>query len=106
MLVVFHAGEALFRTGWFIESLATQTLVIFVIRTAAPAWSSRPSAALSAGVVTCLGVRLLLPFTPVGPALGFTPPPLIFFAVLALMVVTYLGIVEAVKRRFYRHYEG
>ena len=105
MLVVFHARDSLFRTGWFIESLATQTLVIFVIRTAAPAWSSRPSGALAAGVAACLGVGVLLPFTPVGPLLGFTPPPPLFFGVLALMVATYLLLVEAVKRRFYRHGE-
>ena len=101
MIGVFHAGESLFRTGWFIESLATQTLVIFVIRTAAPAWSSRPSLALAAGVGACLGMGVLLPFTRAGAALGFTPPPVSFFAVLTLMVAAYLGMVEVVKRRFY-----
>jgi len=99
MLRVFHAGEALFRTGWFMESLATQTLVIFVIRTAAPAWTSRPSPMLATGVALAVGAGLLLPFTPLGAALGFTPPPLVFLAVLAGMVLTYLLLVEAVKRR-------
>jgi P-type Mg2+ transporter len=106
MLRVFHAGPALFRTGWFIESLATQTLVIFVIRTAARPWTSRPSRALTAGVVGCVGVGVLLPFTALGVSLGFTPPPPLFFGVLAVMVVTYLALVEAVKRGFYRRYGG
>jgi Mg2+-importing ATPase len=106
MLGVFHASEALFRTGWFIESLATQTLVIFVIRTAAPAWTSRPSLPLVAGVVACLGIGVVLPFTPLGGVLGFTPPPALFFGVLTVMVVTYLALVEAVKRLFYRRYGG
>jgi Mg2+-importing ATPase len=106
MLRIFHAGPALFRTGWFIESLATQTLVIFVIRTAARPWTSRPSAALTAGVVGCVGIGVLLPFTGVGASLGFTPPPPLFFGVLTIMVVTYLALVEAVKRGFYRRYGG
>jgi Mg2+-importing ATPase len=66
MLGVFHASEALFHTGWFVESLATQTLVIFVIRTAARPWASRPSPALAAGVAAGAGIGIVLPFTPPG----------------------------------------
>jgi Mg2+-importing ATPase len=104
MLGVFHAGQALFRTGWFVESLATQTLVIFVIRTADRPWKSRPSWALAGGVTACVAVGALLPFTPLAPWLGLTPLPPVFFAVLLLMVATYLGLVEVVKRWFYRRY--
>jgi magnesium-transporting ATPase (P-type) len=99
MLRVFHAGETLFHTGWFMESLATQTLVIFVIRTAARPWASRPSPALARRVGASVGVGLLLPFTPLAPWLGFVPPPPLFLAVLIGMVVAYLGLVELVKRR-------
>jgi Mg2+-importing ATPase len=102
MLGVFHAGPSLFRTGWFVESLATQTLVIFVIRTAGRPWRSRPSAALGSGVAFALGVGVLLPFTPLAPWLGFTPLPPLFFAVLAGMVLGYLALVEVVKQWFYR----
>ena len=70
MLGVFHADERLFRTGWFVESLATQTLVIFVIRTTGPSWESRPSAGLAGGVCACVAVGTLLPFTPVAPWLA------------------------------------
>jgi Mg2+-importing ATPase len=104
MLGVFHAGEAPFRTGWFVESLATQTLVIFVIRTADRPWTSRPSAALAWSVGASAGVGTLLPFTPLGPWLGFDPLPPLFFGVLLAMIATYLGLVEAVKRRFYGRY--
>jgi P-type Mg2+ transporter len=104
MLGVFHAQEALFRTGWFVESLATQTLVIFVIRTADRPWASRPSRALGWGVGVCAAVGALLPFTPLAPWLGFVPLPPGFFAFLLFMIVSYLGLVELVKRWFYRRY--
>jgi P-type Mg2+ transporter len=102
MLQVFHAPPALFRAGWFVESLATQTLVIFVIRTADRPWRSRPSASLAVGVGACVVLGTLLPFTPAAPWLGFAPLPLPFFAFLALMVLAYLAVVEVAKRRFYR----
>ena len=104
MLGVFHADERLFRTGWFVESLATQTLVIFVIRTAGRPWQSRPGAGLACGVCACVATGAIIPFTPLAPWLGFTPLPPLFFAILVLMVVTYLGMVEVVKRWFYRRY--
>ncbi|PWU19397.1 MAG: magnesium-translocating P-type ATPase [Candidatus Rokuibacteriota bacterium] len=104
MLGVFHAGEPLFRAGWFVESLATQTLVIFVIRTADRPWASRPSRALAWGVGSCATAGALLPFTPVATWLGFAPLPPLFFAFLLFMVVSYLALVEVVKRWFYRHY--
>jgi Mg2+-importing ATPase len=102
MLGVFHADEPLFRTGWFVESLATQTLVIFVIRTAAAPWAMAPSRGLMLGVAASLGVGVLLPFTPLATWLGFVPLPPLFFAFLVVMTVAYLGAVELAKRRFYR----
>jgi P-type Mg2+ transporter len=104
MLGVFHASEPLFRTGWFVESLATQTLVIFVIRTADRPWRSRPSAGLAWGVGACALTGAVLPFTPAAPWLGLVPLPPLFFAVLISMVVAYLALVEGVKRWFYRRY--
>ena len=102
MLKLFHADAVLFRTGWFVESLATQTLVIFIIRTAGRPWESRPSAGLAWGVCACVAVGVAIPFTPLAPWLGFTPLPPLFFAILATMIVTYLALVEIVKRWFYR----
>jgi Mg2+-importing ATPase len=102
LLGVFHAGPLLFRTGWFIESLATQTLVIFAIRTRrSPFWRSRPSRALatSAGATVAVGVALTL--SPLSGVLGFTVPPPTFLLVVALMVVCYLALIEYAKRLFY-----
>jgi Mg2+-importing ATPase len=104
MLGVFHAGETLFRTGWFVESLATQTLVIFVIRTAGRPWASPPSRALAWGVGGSLAVGVLLPFSPLGTWLGFTPLPPLFFGFLVVMIGAYLGLVEIVKGWIARRY--
>ncbi|HUW76954.1 MAG TPA: magnesium-translocating P-type ATPase, partial [Gallionella sp.] len=104
LLKVFGAGEALFHTGWFIESIATQVLVIFVIRTRGSPFKSRPNMML---VITSLGVVIvaaLLPFTPIAAQLGFVAPPLLFFVILPAMVLCYLLAVEIVKRYFYRHF--
>jgi Mg2+-importing ATPase len=102
LLGVFHAGEALFHTGWFVESLATQVLVIFVIRTAGRPFGSRPSLALTATTLAVVAGGALLPFTPVAALLGFVPLPTGFFLFLAAATLTYLVLVEAVKRRMLR----
>ena len=99
LLKVLGAPEPLFHTGWFVESLATQTLVLFVIRTAGRPWASRPSAALAATTAAVVLVGLALPFTSVAGPLGFVPLPLGFFAFLGVATLTYLGLVEAAKRR-------
>ncbi len=103
MLGVFHAGPELFRSGWFVESLATQTLVIFAIRTRRiPFFRSNPSRPLAISAIGVALVGAVLPQTPLGPALGFTPLPAQFFAALALMVAVYLVLIEATKWWFYR----
>ncbi len=103
MLEVFDAGPKLFRSGWFVESLATQTLVIFVIRTRrVPFWRSRPSLPLAATTVICAAVGVALPYSPLAHVLGFKPLPLDFLAILALMVATYLALAEIAKRFFFQ----
>jgi Mg2+-importing ATPase len=104
MLWVFHAGAPLFRTGWFVESLATQTLVIFAIRTRrVPFTRSQPSLPLTLSALTVVAVGAVLPVTPLASILGFQPLPVGFFAALVALVITYLGLVEVAKRSFYRH---
>jgi P-type Mg2+ transporter len=98
LLRVFHAGQALFQTGWFVESLCTQTLVLFVIRTYERPWRSRPSRALASTVIAVAALGMLLPFTPAAPLLGFVPLPPAFFAYVALATTGYLGAVEVAKR--------
>ena len=102
MLHVFHAGEEMFHTGWFIESIATQVLVIFVIRTRFNPLTSRPHPLLAGTSLAVVAVAALLPLTPLGATLGFVVLPLGFFAILMAMVVVYLLAVEGVKRWFYR----
>ena len=104
MLFVFDAGPSLFRSGWFVESLATQTLVVFVIRTRRiPFWRSRPSRTMLVAVIAVVAVGAALPYSPFAADLGFAPLPAAFFLALAGMVVLYLFLVELGKRRFFEH---
>ena len=102
LLRLFGASAALFHTGWFVESLATQTLVLFVIRTSGNPFRSRPSRPLAVTTVAVVMIAVALPFTPLAPALGFVPLPAGFFAFLTSIVIGYLICVELVKRRLLR----
>jgi Mg2+-importing ATPase len=106
LLWMFHAAAnpPLFRTGWFVESLATQTLVVFVIRTAGNPLRSRPSGHLLMAVVAVSVAGAALPYTPLGPLLGFTPLPLSLLGAISLLTLTYLLLVQAVKTWFYRRH--
>jgi Mg2+-importing ATPase len=106
LLWVFHASTnpSLFHTGWFVESLATQTLVVFVIRTAGNPFKSRPSRALLLSVSAVVAIAALLPYTPLGSLLRFTPLPLPLMGAIAFLAVTYLMLVQAVKTWFYRRH--
>jgi Mg2+-importing ATPase len=104
LLHVFNAGPSLFHTGWFVESLCTQTLVVFIIRTAGSSLRSRPSRPLMITVLLIVAVGILLPYTPLGVPLGFTPLPGVYFLLLIAMTGTYLLLVEFVKRPFLRRY--
>jgi P-type Mg2+ transporter len=99
LLKIFHASEQFFHTGWFVESLATQTLVIFVIRTARNPLRSKPSLALSLTTISVVVVAAVLPFTSIGSVIGFAPLPVTFLLFVAVATGTYLLLVEAVKRR-------
>jgi Mg2+-importing ATPase len=103
MLWVFNADAQLFRSGWFVESLATQSLVIFAIRTRrVPFLRSRPSLPLTVATLGVVAIGVALPFSPLAPKLGFTSLPATFLAAVAGMVVVYLVLIELGKRRFYR----
>jgi Mg2+-importing ATPase len=102
LVVVFHASEALFHTGWFVESLVTQTLVLLVLRTMGDPRRPPPSAALAASIGAVLALGILLPYLPVAKALGFVPLPVRFLLVLTIFTPTYLTVVQWVKRRIVR----
>ncbi|UGB39580.1 magnesium-translocating P-type ATPase [Frateuria soli] len=97
-----HATAETFHTGWFIESLATQTLVVFVIRTRGNPLRSRPAALLVASVSLVVAAGLVLPWTPLAAMFGFVPLPPAFFAFLAVATGSYLLLVQALKKRFMR----
>ena len=101
LLRYFHASQAEFHTGWFVESLATQALVLFVIRTFGNPLKSKPSGPLTATVLLVVFMGILIPFSPIAKMLGFTALPLPFFLFLAAATGTYLASVEVVKRRLF-----
>ncbi|MGN6105905.1 MAG: magnesium-translocating P-type ATPase [Kofleriaceae bacterium] len=98
LLHVFRFGETLFHTGWFLESLATQTLVLFVIRTAGRPWRDRPSAPLVATTLVVVAIGALLPFSPIAPALAMAPLPASYLGFVVAVVGVYLVLVEVTKR--------
>jgi Mg2+-importing ATPase len=102
LLLVFHADEASFQTGWFIESLATQVLVIFVLRTRRNPLRSRPHPLLAAASLTIVVIAVLLPFTPLGLWFGFAPPSAGLLLAIAGLTASYLLLAEGAKQTFYR----
>ena len=105
LFVGFGTAAAVFQTGWFLESLATQTLVIHIIRTRkTPFFGSSPSLALLLSTVGCVALGWVIPFTPLGRFFGFTPIPVPILLTLGGIVLAYLVTVEFAKRWFYRHY--
>lgn len=111
LLKFLHFDERLFHTGWFLESLATQTLVLFVIRTVGRPWTNRPSWPMIVTTIAVVVLGGLLPFSSLGGTLGFDSLPPVYFIFLAVVVGTYLCIVEIVKHRvigrlFVNHHRG
>lgn len=98
LLQFFQVDVAMFRSAWFVESMATQILVVQVIRTASPVWRERPSPALGATIGICLLSAICLPFSPIADVLGFVALPLHLCAVIAGLVFAYLMLAERLKR--------
>jgi Mg2+-importing ATPase len=104
LLRAFGADEAMFHTGWFVESLMTQILVIFVIRTHGNPLASRPHRLLAATSLAAVAAAIVLPYSPLAGWLGFVPLPPALIAALAAMTGAYLLAVQGVKRWFYAHH--
>jgi len=102
LLHLFGAGEALFQTGWFVESIATQILVVFAIRTRRRFYLSKPNGFLVGMALGAVAVAVALPFTPVGRWFGFVAPPPLFFVYLISATTGYLALVEIAKGYFFR----
>ncbi|MCL4436929.1 MAG: magnesium-translocating P-type ATPase [Thaumarchaeota archaeon] len=103
MLFIFGASPALFQSGWFVESFWTEVLVIYVIRTRRiPFITSRPGKWLTILTLACIAIGTVIPFSFLGKFLGFTALPPEYWVLLALMVATYLFLVDSGKIFFYR----
>ena len=98
LLLIFHVAPAEFRTVWFLESMATQILVIFIIRTNGRPWNNLPHPALTASSLIALAVAMILPFSPVGAWFGFVAPPLAVTCSVGLLVLLYLVCAELLKQ--------
>lgn len=102
LLHVFTANEKFFQTGWFVTSLATQILVVFIIRTRFSPFKSPPHPILILVSLSLVAIGGILPYTFMGKHFEFMPLPLSFFGVLAFLAASYLVVAEGAKRLFYR----
>jgi len=98
LLKIFHAEEATFQTAWFLESIATQILVIFLIRSRGAFWASRPQAILVATSIGALAVAVALVLSPLRTLFGFVPIGIELGVALCAVVVCYLAVAEIAKR--------
>jgi Mg2+-importing ATPase len=97
--------QHIFQTAWFVESLATQALVVFVLRTRkTPFYKSKPGRYLLISTLAVVAVAFALPYTPLGTLFNFTPPPTMFYLALAGIIAAYLFLVEVVKKWFNKRY--
>jgi Mg2+-importing ATPase len=103
LLLLLHANPKQFRTGWFLESVVTASLIVLVIRTRKPFFRSRPGNILFAATVAIVAVTLMLPYTPLAGLFGFTPISPMFLLALVLIMVAYILTAEVAKHYFYRN---
>lgn len=103
LMLVFHTGASQFQTGWFIESLLTQTLVVFIFRTRRFALASRPSKGLMLSIAAIVIIAGSIALSSLGQYLGFTPLPLEQLTAIALITICYLTTAEIIKHAFNRH---
>jgi Mg2+-importing ATPase len=103
LLLFLHSSTDLFRTGWFVESVVSATLIVLVIRSQRPFFKSVPGKSLVLATLTIVGVALILPYTLLGNLFGFTAPPISFILVMGVIVMFYIISGEVAKRIFYKH---
>jgi Mg2+-importing ATPase len=104
MWFVFHFAAPAFQTGWFLESIATQTFVVIIIRTRGEFWKNRPSAALGLSILGAVLIAWVVPFTVFGKMLGFVELGILPLVYIAGIVALYLLAVEFAKKLFYQKY--
>ena len=102
LFYILHATPGQFRTGWFMESVISASMIVLVIRTKKPFFKSKPGKYLFWATLLIAVIALLLPFMPIGKAFGFSPLPISFLLLMGLIVVFYIITAEMVKGIFYR----
>jgi Mg2+-importing ATPase len=102
LLYLFDANQAFFQTGWFIESITTQVVVVFAIRTRRRFFRSKPKPFLVFMASACIIAGIALPYSPLRHWFDFAPPPPLFFVYLIGATAAYLALVEVTKVVFYR----
>jgi Mg2+-importing ATPase len=102
LLLVLHATQVQFRTGWFIESVISASLIVLVIRSRKPFFRSRPGKYLLMTTLSIFAAALIVPFTPLAALFGFSSPPVSFLLLIGLIVLFYIFAAEAVKKVFYK----
>jgi Mg2+-importing ATPase len=106
LLLLLHASMDQFRTGWFVESVISASVIVLVIRTRKPFYKSRPGRYLLLATLFIGIVTLLIPLSPVGMVFGFTSLPASFLVVLGAIVASYVLAAEVAKRFFYARVSG
>jgi len=102
LLLVLHANEIQFRTGWFVESVVSAALIVLVIRSRRPSYKSQPGKYLLIATLTIVAVTIILPFTPLAGILGFCSLPISLILYILLIILLYIITAEVVKRIFYK----
>ncbi|MCX6320856.1 MAG: magnesium-translocating P-type ATPase [Bacteroidia bacterium] len=102
LLLVLHANEGQFRTGWFLESVISASMIVLVIRSRKPFFRSRPGKYLLIATLSIAVITLIIPFTPLGNIFGFSPLTLSTYLLLLLIVVVYIIAAEITKIIFYK----
>jgi P-type Mg2+ transporter len=103
LLLLLRAQPEQFRTGWFLESVISASLVVLVVRTRQSILNSKPGKYLFAATLATVGVTLIIPWTPLAALLGFQALPLSFVLVLGAIVAIYVMTADIVKKIFYKH---
>ncbi len=102
LLLILHAGAVQFRTGWFIESVISASMVVLIIRTRRPFFKSRPSNYLLGVTLLIVAVTVWLPYSPLSALFEFTNTPVVFLAMVAMIVIIYMAVAELAKMAFYK----
>ncbi|MGD1046386.1 MAG: magnesium-translocating P-type ATPase [Bacteroidota bacterium] len=102
LLLLLHGTQVQFRTGWFVESVVSASLIVLVIRSRRPSFKSRPGKYLLMATLLIVVVTLIVPFTPFAEIFGFSPLPIVFLLLIGIIVLFYIIVAEITKTIFYK----